>query len=238
MNTILFDLDGTLLSMDLEEFIEKYFGLIAKRFKDSEYDEKLLVKAIYAGTSAMQKNNGSKTNAEVFWNTFEQISNIPMQKIEGDFEDFYHHDFQLIEKTVTVNQDIVEAINILKQKGYRLICATNPLFPKIASESRLRWSGVDTSAFEYVTTFEDFHFCKPNPAYFEEVMEKYNIDKKTCIMVGNDAIEDGAIQKLDVPLYLINDHLINSNNAEITATWCDNATAFLQLVKTFDDVKK
>lgn len=237
MNTILFDLDGTLLSMDLEEFTQRYFGLIDNCFKDTKYDSKQLVKAIYAGTSAMMKNDGSQTNAEIFWKTFEQVSGISKDEIENDFENFYQHDFQKIEDTVKVNPAIVEAIDILKQKGYRMICSTNPLFPSIASHSRLRWSGVDTYAFDYVTTFEDFHYCKPNPQYFEEVIEKYNVDRDNCIMVGNDAQEDGAIQALNIPLYLINDHLINRNDAPITADWCNDSKAFLELVKTFENAK-
>jgi len=237
MNTILFDLDGTLLSMDLEEFTSCYFGLVEKCFKDSKYDPKLLVKTIYAGTSAMMKNTGSKTNEEIFWETFEEVSKISKQKIEHDFEQFYLHDFQMIKDRVVINPAIVEAIEILKQKGYRMICSTNPLFPSIASHSRLKWSGVDPSAFDYVTTFEDFHYCKPNPQYFEEVLKKYNIDPTKCIMVGNDAQEDGAVQALQIPLYLINDHLINRNNAPISACWCDDSKAFLELVKTFAYVK-
>lgn len=238
MNTVLFDLDGTLLSMDLDEFIQRYFGLIIARFKDSEYDEQLIIKAILGGTEAMQKNDGSKRNDEVFWETFEMITKIPVAKIIDDFESFYESDFQKIETAVKVNQAMVAAVDMLKAKGYRLICATNPLFPHIASTSRLRWSGVDTTAFEYVTTFEDFHFCKPNPKYFEEVLEKYQIKKEDCVMIGNDMVEDGAVQALGIPLYLIEDHLIKAEGVNITPAWQGDSKAFLEVVKSFPDLNK
>ncbi|MDH6366396.1 MULTISPECIES: HAD family hydrolase [unclassified Breznakia] len=237
MNTILFDLDGTLLSMDLDEFIKQYFGQIKRKFADSTYDADLLIKAIWAGTEAMTTNDGSQTNAEIFWQTFEQVSSIPASEIESTFEDFYTTDFQNIESVVTQNADIVEAIEVLKQKGYKMIAATNPLFPKIASESRLRWSGVDADAFLEVTTFEDYHYCKPNPAYFTEVLEKHQIDKADVMMVGNDAQEDGAILKLDIPLYLINDHLIDRKNEAKLAQWNTDAKGFLAFVRELEDAK-
>lgn len=238
MNTILFDLDGTLLSMDLEEFIHKYISLINDKFRNSDFDEKLLVKAIFAGTAAMQKNDGTASNYDVFWDTFSKVSKIEKAEIESHFEAFYHQDFQQIQTSVKVNQHIVDSIKTLKDKGYRLICATNPLFPKIASESRLRWSGVDTSAFEFITTFEDFHYCKPNPMYYEEIFTKYKIDREHCMMVGNDVKEDGAIQALGVPFYLINDHIINIDNQAIDATWHGDSSAFKQVISQFKHVNK
>lgn len=236
MDTILFDLDGTLLSMNLEAFIEVYFGLLVKRFENTEYDEKLMIKAIYAGTEAMQKNDGKQTNAVVFWQTFEQVSGISALEVESEFTQFYQHDFQQIEQQVQINQSIVEAVAILKEKGYRLICATNPLFPSIASEARLRWSGVDVDAFEHITTFEDFHYCKPNPSYFKELMTLYSIDEQACMMVGNDTLEDGAIQALGVPLYLLEDHLIHRGDEAITVDWMGDSKQFLEVVKGFPNV--
>ena len=52
IDTILFDLDGTLLWMDLDEFVSNYFGLIAKCFADYNPD---VLKATQAGVMAMIK---------------------------------------------------------------------------------------------------------------------------------------------------------------------------------------
>ncbi|OCN04213.1 hypothetical protein A4S06_03325 [Erysipelotrichaceae bacterium MTC7] len=236
MNTILFDLDGTLLPMDLDEFIKQYFGQLKRRFANTDYDPEVLIKAIWAGTEAMASNDGSKTNAAIFWETFEQVSNLKVNEVEKTFEDFYGTDFQNIERVVTKNQSIIDAIEILKQKGYKMIAATNPLFPKIASESRLRWSGVDTTAFLEVTTFEDYHYCKPNPDYFNEVLKKHNLDKDDVMMVGNDAQEDGAIMKLGIPLYLINDHLIDRRDDAKKANWNTSSDKFLEFVKDLPNI--
>lgn len=238
MNTVLFDLDGTLLSMDLDEFINHYFGLVITCFKDSKFDENKIMKSLLAGTKAMQKNDGTRRNEEVFWDVFQKESGIEKQEIEADFEAFYQNDFQKIEKTVKQNQAMIKAVDILKEKGYRMVCATNPLFPSIASASRLKWSGVDTSAFDFVTTYEDFSHCKPNIEYFKEVLDKYDIDQDRCIMVGNDSLEDGIIETINVPVYLIDDHLIHRDDTPVKSTWCGNSTAFLELVKELPDINR
>ena len=73
MNTILFDLDGTLLPMDEQEFTKGYFGLLCRRLAPLGYDKDLLIKTVWEGTKLMLKNDGSKTNEEVFWNHFASI---------------------------------------------------------------------------------------------------------------------------------------------------------------------
>lgn len=67
---ILFDLDGTLLPMDQEIFIKAYFSGIANKFVNYGYEPNMLIASIWEGTKAMIKNDGSKTNEEVFWDCF------------------------------------------------------------------------------------------------------------------------------------------------------------------------
>ena len=73
LTTVLFDLDGTLLPMDQEEFTRGYFGLLTQKAAPRGYDPKQLVDGIWAGTAAMVKNDGSQTNEAVFWRKFAQI---------------------------------------------------------------------------------------------------------------------------------------------------------------------
>ena len=55
ITTVLFDLDGTLLPMDLEVFIQAYFGKIAARMASYGYEPKKLIESIWRGTGAMVK---------------------------------------------------------------------------------------------------------------------------------------------------------------------------------------
>ncbi|MBO7333781.1 MAG: HAD family hydrolase, partial [Lachnospiraceae bacterium] len=70
MNTVLFDLDGTLLPMDMTEFTEGYFKYLVKMLAPHGYDPKELIKNVWGGTAAMVKNDGSCMNEAAFWNYF------------------------------------------------------------------------------------------------------------------------------------------------------------------------
>lgn len=59
LKAILFDLDGTLLPMDQDAFVNGYFKLLAKKMVPYGYEPEKLIKAIWQGTAAMIKNNGT-----------------------------------------------------------------------------------------------------------------------------------------------------------------------------------
>ncbi|MBO4954530.1 MAG: HAD family hydrolase, partial [Clostridia bacterium] len=73
IKTVLFDLDGTLLPMDQDVFIGAYFKGLATFLAPHGYDPKALIDAVWAGTKAMIKNDGTKTNEKAFWQVFTSI---------------------------------------------------------------------------------------------------------------------------------------------------------------------
>ena len=72
IKNVLFDLDGTLLPMDMERFTNGYFQLLTEKMAPLGYDPKALIDAVWAGTAAMVKNDGSRLNEEAFWAKFAQ----------------------------------------------------------------------------------------------------------------------------------------------------------------------
>lgn len=229
MNTILFDLDGTLLPMDVEEFTKKYFGLIVKTMEENERDGNSILQAILKATGAMLKNEGTITNEQIFWKYFSETTSIPKEEIEPEFNAFYEKSFDLINSNIQ-SPNMIQAISILKEKGYRLLLSTNPLFPRIATEKRIQWAGLNPNDFEWITTYENSSACKPNITYYNEIIQKLNLNKKECMMVGNDVQEDGIIETIGIPLFLVNDYLLNHDNSEITSTWFGNSQDFLEFV--------
>ena len=57
ITTVLFDLDGTLLPMDQDEFTNGYFGLLMAKIAPKGYEPKKTIDAVWAGTAAMVKNS-------------------------------------------------------------------------------------------------------------------------------------------------------------------------------------
>ena len=193
ITTILFDLDGTLLPMDQEAFTTGYFKLLAKKLAPYGYEPKSLVDAIWAGTAAMVKNDGSCTNEQAFWKKFAAIyGEEKCQSDQGLFEDFYANEFNAARDICGFNPASVETVHKLKECGYRVALATNPIFPHMATENRIRWAGLVPEDFEIYTTYEASTFCKPNPAYYLEVARTLGVKPEECLMVGNDADEDMA----------------------------------------------
>ena len=213
---VLFDLDGTLLPMELETFARAYFGGLAKKVAPYGFEPKTLVANILAGTEAMVKNDGTNTNEEVFWAYFEKAYGKEVRKYEPQFDAYYHAEFQDVQKACGFNPDAAVAVRKIKEKGMRVALATNPLFPAIATESRIRWAGLTPEDFELFTTYENAHYSKPNPAYYQEVLEKLGVDAKDCLMVGNDGIEDIAAEKLGMKVFLLTDCLINKRGADLS----------------------
>ena len=216
LKTILFDLDGTLLPMDQDEFVKYYFGLLAKKLAPHGYDPKVLVGNIWAGTEAMVKNDGSCLNEEAFWTCFSRFSDHDVRRDEPIFREFYENEFSGARAACGFHPKAAETIRTLKEKGYRLILATNPLFPAVATENRIRWAGLEPGDFELYTTYENSCRCKPNPDYYRDILKKIGADPAECLMVGNDAVEDTAAENLGIRVFLLTDCLINKHGVDIS----------------------
>lgn len=229
IKNVFFDLDGTLLPMDLKKFMFIYTKGLCN--KVNKLDSNLVMNVLFKGIEKMYANDGSKTNEEVFIETFEQMLNVSFDKYEKLFDEYYHEDFELCQEACVISDKSRKLIDYLKEKGIRIVIATNPFFPQIATYTRLRWLGLEPYEFELVTTYENSHYCKPNPKYFEEIFEKLNMNPAETLMIGNDVEEDGCIKALDVKLFLIRDCLINKKNLDINA---DFVGSFDQVVKQIE----
>ena len=216
ITTVLFDLDGTLLPMDQDEFVKYYFGLLAKKLAPHGYDPQTLIKAIWAGTGAMVKNDGSCTNEEAFWNCFTALMGEDARKDEPLFREFYEKEFSDAKAACGFNPEAAKAVYAIRDKGYHTVLATNPLFPAIATENRTRWAGLQPEDFELYTTYENSRHCKPNPAYFQDILDRLGLRAEECLMVGNDAKEDLIAGTLGMKVFLLTNCLINKDNTDIS----------------------
>lgn len=215
LTTVLFDLDGTLLPMDTDRFMELYIGAIGRKTASAGLDPKKVIDALWAGTASMIKNNGSHTNQEVFWETFEKVAGG--LEAEAVLEDFYQNEFECARASTRQSEKVPALIRKLKEAGLRLAVATNPLFPAVAIHRRMDWAGVDPQDFEHITTYESSHFCKPNPEYYREILTGLNLQPRECLMVGNDADEDTVAAQLGMRVFLVTDCLLNRSGKDISA---------------------
>ena len=216
MKAILFDLDGTLLPLDEKLFVDIYFTELSKVFSDYNIDSKKLVETIWTATGDMIKNDGKKTNEEVFWDRFESVIDADVSNVKGLLADFYANQFfNKVKRSSTENSLAKVAVELAKKNRRKVILATNPVFPEDALV-RLKWTGLDVDDFDYVTHYSNSSFSKPNPKYYLDLCEKFDVEPKDCLMIGNDEREDiFASSTIVMNCYLVTDNLNSAPDCEI-----------------------
>ncbi|MBQ2696996.1 MAG: HAD family hydrolase [Clostridia bacterium] len=206
---ILFDLDGTLLPMDYDEFSKGYFHLLTKTAAPYGYEPKSFLSAMMQGVEAIVKNDGKVKNATVFWNVFAGILGEKIRELDPVFDNFYETEFHKAKAFTGENPLAKKAVYLAKEKAEKVVLATNPLFPESAVSSRLSWVGLSPEDFDLVTDYDSIGFCKPNPAYFSKIVETLNLSPNECLMIGNNTAEDiKAATAAGLACYLVTDCLI------------------------------
>ena len=183
----LFDLDGTLLPMDLKKFIEIYLQAFCRKFAHTvQIEPKTLVQGIRDGASAMGANDGD-----------------------------YRNEFVAAKAATKENPYVKQTVDLLKSDGCKLIVATNPIFPKAATYTRLRWAGLDPNDFDHITVYDNCSASKPNLNYYYDICSSCGITPEESIVVGNDVDEDMCAAKLGFDTFLVTDCLINRRGKSI-----------------------
>ena len=218
IKNVLFDLDGTLLPMDMDEFTNGYFKFLVKKAMSSSdrYSPDELIKTIWGGVKAMVMNKGEKCNEDAFWEHFASVYGEDALADRKIFDEFYANDFICAKDFTGYNAEAKQAVEEIKREGYKVVLATNPIFPETATRQRVEWTGMDVSDFEAFTTYENCRYCKPNPEYYTELLVSLDMKPEESLMVGNDVEEDmEAGLKAGMQVFLITDCMINKKNLDI-----------------------
>lgn len=232
IKAILFDLDGTLLPMNQEQFVKTYFKLLAAKLAPLGYEPEKLVESIWAGTSAMVKNDGSSLNEAAFWKTFCEIYGEEAIGDKEVIDSFYSQEFGQVKAVCGYTPKAKEAVELAKEKGRLVVLATNPIFPAVATESRMSWAGISKEDFVYYTTYENSCCSKPNPKYYLNILEKIGCAPEECLMVGNDVAEDMIAKSIGMKVFLLTDCLINKTDADISGYMQGGFPELLEYLKT------
>lgn len=216
IKTVMFDLDGTLLPFVQDEFIKLYFGGLCKKLAPLGYVPDNVVKHVWKGTEAMIKNDGSRTNREAFWDLF-HAANAGLPDAEVLCDEFYTREFDAVRACLKYVPDQKPMIERIKAAGLEVVLATNPIFPMCAQGTRMSWAGLSGSDFSYVTSYENSRFCKPNPKYFTELLEKISSAPSECVMIGNSVREDILpAESLGIKAFFVDEFAENPENFDVS----------------------
>lgn len=209
LKAVFFDLDSTLLPMDEEKFMGIYLHSLYNYVKSLGFEENKFAKDIFTGVKIMMTNDGSRTNEEAFWSFFKAQYGEDIVNHIDLFESYYKTDFKLTKGACEPNELAKKIVSFVKENGLLCILSTNPLFPIVANETRLGFIGLATNDFDYITSYENSSYCKPNPKYFEALLNKFHLSASEVILFGNNVSEDfECASKVGIKCYLVGNHII------------------------------
>lgn len=218
IKAVCFDLDGTLLPLDIDTFCRVYFGMLADKMAPYGYEKRAFIGAIMRGSEAMYRNDGTRKNEQAFWESFAACFGDQVRAHEPIFASFYESEFDATRAVCGFDENAAPTLQKCRERGLQVAVATNPLFPEIATRKRLSWAGIDPESVAFYTTYEDHCYCKPSKGYYMEVAARLGVDPEECLMVGNDVVEDMAALDAGMRVFLlVNEHLINPDRKDINA---------------------
>lgn len=229
LKTILFDLDGTLLPIDTDTFTRHYMKALAA-YVGHLIPPAHLVEQVLAATYEMIRNTEpTMTNAQVFARHFFPKVGKDEAEMMPTFEAFYLEKFPGLKAVCPGVPGLARrVVQAALDRGYEIVLATNPVFPMEAQQERMRWIEVGDLPWRLVTAYETMHACKPQPAYYREILERIGRRPEECLMVGNDVQEDGVAAKLGMDVFFVTDHLIDRDGQPLDPSRSDTLAGFLR----------
>lgn len=230
---VLFDLDGTLLRIDMDYFLKQYFKKMMELAGEMGYREgSRLVEQVWRSTEVMIADLDPHTsNEEAFMRDFYQNWPYPAEEFNQFFDCYYRERFPLLQEFCGPFPGVPEMMEYIMEQGLKVVIATNAVFPLSALQDRVNWAGLGHHQFDLITSYEHMHFCKPHVQYYQEIAYKIGVQPEECLMVGNDTGEDLPAGKIGMKTFLVEDLLIDKG-AKHKADWQG------KLPDLFDFVKK
>ncbi len=202
--TLLLDLDDTLLTNDIDVFIKAYFSTLGEAFSPYKEPDKMLAAMHKAVQAMLHKQFPGGTLEETFDRVFYAEIDVEKSLLKETIHNYYRDEFPHLQHLTSPRPEAVSLVQSAVQKGWTVVVATNPLFPAAAIHQRLSWANlpVDRIPFELVTTYENSHFCKPNPSYYAEILARLRWPEGPVAMVGNSLEDDiHPAEALGMPTY-------------------------------------
>jgi len=206
---VLFDLDGTLLEIDLPSFLGRYFEALTTTVASLTGNGKALEEAMMAidrATEAMTRPHPGRTNQQVFFAEFGDLTSIDLAEHHEVFSRFYADVFPTLGDGYGPVPGAREAVETALGLDLKVAVATNPIFPRDAVLHRLAWAGLDDLPLDAITTYERMHSCKPHPEYYQETAAALGVRTSECMMVGDDRVLDMAAADTGMRTYYVGEH--------------------------------
>jgi len=202
--TVLFDLDETLLHTNTHVFLPEYFKALGQAFSHLANQEKLTQQIHYAVGQMVENQDPGRLLSEIFAENFYAPLGTSQADCQNIIDTFYQEEYPHLQSVTQPKPEATRLVDWCRSKGMRLGVATNPLFPRPATRQRMEWAGLDVEDFIFYSTFDDFHFTKPNLTYYAECLGRLGWPDGQAVMIGDNLTHDLIpMEKLGYKTYWI-----------------------------------
>ena len=214
LEVVLFDLDGTLLRVEMNAFIPRYVEGLAEHCREHAKPKKFIRSMLEAIRALIREpSSGEQTNEQRLYSHLHQQLALPEVVVREAFMQFADNNLASLQELVRPIPLARKIVESCLQRDLPLVLATNPVFPAFMIEARLRWGGLGDVPFLHLTSFENSRYCKPQSGYFQEILDLLQLDPRRCLMVGNDAVQDMAAASVGIETYLVDTWLAERNGS-------------------------
>jgi len=230
VRAILFDLDGTLLDLDLDGFLKRYFvaldeasAPLAAALPPGEF-----MASLHRAVGRMMEPHPGETNEQAFYRDLLQTTGVDLHEHWPVYERFYREVFPTLAGASGPAAGARTVVTTALDLGLKVAIATNPIFPRIAVEHRLAWAGLGDLEFDVVTTYEQMVACKPHADYYHQTASMLGVSPAECLMVGDDRALDMPAADIGMRTFYVGDDALAA--ADLRGTLEDLADLLPRLV--------
>lgn len=190
---VLFDLDGTLLDIDGEGFLDAYVEALTAFWAPADADA--FRRAVMAAAVPIFTPHPDQTNGQVFRAHLAGHLEISAEEVASRMVAFHAAGFPGLAFPARALPAARRCVTRCLDLGLRVAVATTPIYMPEVVRLRLSWAGLADLPWDLVTHSENMRRCKPDAGYFAEAAELLELAPGACVMVGDDPLQDGPARR-------------------------------------------
>lgn len=219
ISCVMFDLDGTLIDVDMNRFIPVYLQRLTTRLGDLAEPRALMAVIREAVYIMLNGSDGTLTMEQLLLNSLSGEFGIGAAEYRQRLKVFIEHDLPELRPLVKGHPLARFLIETCLANGWQLVLATNPIFPMAVIEARMQWGDISDLPFRHVTAYETSRHCKPHTGYFHQLLDHLGVAAESCLMVGNDTEHDLAAGEVGIQTCLLTTWLIDRTKGCYRTNW-------------------
>lgn len=190
---LIFDLYGTLVDIHTEEDMQTwertaiFYGFYGARYTATELQQAFIA-------SMKQRKANAGESYECFPDLPCEVTFAQLFRDKGITENADQLGFQAAQvfrllsmEYIRLYDGVMEALAVLREKGYRLWLLSNA--QRVFTAYELRHLALDDQ-FDAIYISSDYGFRKPDVRFFNALLVEHQLDPQKCLMIGNDRNTD------------------------------------------------